>query len=267
MLPSSSPNRTSKPVTVLLGVLLGACSAVAPQEASNEPASTTTRVDPPRPSASGGGASRPSAAVASPAVSAAPAVSTAVPAASVAVAASASGAPASGAPGPASSIDLAPLMGASRATLAQVNKERPPLESEDLTGQARRLFGAIQADEPSQAADFFFPREPFIPLKDIKNPGKYWDQLYRVYEQDIHQLHRKRKKELEGAVFEGFALGTAPTFVNPGEEGNKIGYHRTFHGKLRYRTADGQQRTLETRVIISWAGRWYITHLLPFKKH
>lgn len=250
---------------MLLGVLLGACSAVAPQEASNEPAPTATRVDPPRASSSGGGAPRPSAAVAA---SVAPAVSTAAPAASVAVAASASAvASASVAPVPASSIDLAPLMGASRATLAQVNKERPPLESEDLTGQARRLFGAIQADEPSQAADFFFPREPFIPLKDIKNPGKYWDQLYRVYEQDIHQLHRKRKKELEGAVFEGFALGTAPTFVNPGEEGNKIGYHRTFHGKLRYRTADGQQRTLETRVIISWAGRWYITHLLPFKKH
>ncbi len=265
MLPSSSPNRTSKPAAVLLGVLLGACSAVAPQEASNEPASSTTRVDPPRASSSGGGAPRPSAAIAS---VAAPAVPVAPPASvAVAASASASGASASGAPAPASSIDLAPLMGASRATLAQVNKERPPLESEDLTGQARRLFGAIQADEPSQAADFFFPREPFIPLKDIKNPGKYWDQLYRVYEQDIHQLHRKRKKELEGAVFEGFALGTAPTFVNPGEEGNKIGYHRTFRGKLRYRTADGQQRTLETRVIISWAGRWYITHLLPFKKH
>jgi hypothetical protein len=158
-------------------------------------------------------------------------------------------------------------MHASRAELAKVNLERPPLESADLTGQARRLFEAIQENEPSKARDFFFPREPFLALKDIKNPGKYWDQLYRVYEEDIQKLHRKHRKELEGATFEGFALGSAPTLVKPGEEGNKISYHRTFRGKLRYRTARGEERSIEVRVIISWAGRWHITHLLPFKKH
>ena len=158
-------------------------------------------------------------------------------------------------------------MRASRAELARVNLERPPLDSEDLTGQARRLFEAISVGDPAIARDFFFPKEPFLVLKDIKNPGKYWDQLYRVYEEDIQKLHRKHRKELEGATFEGFALGSVPTLVKPGEEGNKISYHRTFRGKLRYRTTAGQERSFEVRVIISWAGRWYITHLLPFKKH
>ena len=55
-------------------------------------------------------------------------------------------------------------------------------------------------------------------------------------------------------------------WVKPGEEANKIGYFRTFNGKLRYR-AGGQPHTIDVRVIISWQNRWYITHLLPFKKH
>ncbi|MCS6899021.1 MAG: hypothetical protein NZX77_04540 [Polyangiaceae bacterium] len=163
-------------------------------------------------------------------------------------------------------IPVEPLRQASRAELARVNLERPPLESEDLTGQARRLFEAIQGNEPSKASDFFFPKEPFLVLKDIKSPGKYWDQLYRVYEEDIRKLHRKYRKDLEGATFEGFALGSIPTLVKPGEEGNKISYHRTFRGKLCYRTAQGKERFFEVRVMISWAGRWYITHLLPFKR-
>jgi hypothetical protein len=159
------------------------------------------------------------------------------------------------------------VLAAKRSELGELNKDRPALESEDLTTQARKLFEAIQQDDPARAAQFFFPREPFVPLKDVKNSGKYWDQLYRVYEQDIHQIHRKRRSELEGATFDGFSLGSAPTFVKPGEEGNKIGYHRTFRARLRYRTASGESRHIEVRVIISWGGAWYITHLLPFKKH
>lgn len=146
------------------------------------------------------------------------------------------------------------------------NKSKPPLQSDALNDAGRRLFEAIKADDPKVAADFFFPKDPFIPLKDIKNPGKYWDQLFRTYEHDIHELHRKRGKEMADAQFDSFELGSAPTWVKPGEEANKIGYFRTFNGKLRYKTAAGKVSTIEVKVIISWDEHWYITHLLPWKK-
>ncbi len=228
----------------LVALLLLGCPPAASPDPSPEAAPSAVQVAPGK---------------AAPVASSAPAApATAAPAASSAAPALASAAPAASSAAPAASAAPRPA--------DPENKIRPPLESEDLTGQARKLFEAIKADNPAMAADFFFPREPFIPLKDVKGAGKYWDQLYRVYESDIHQLHKKRGKELADATFEGFALGSTPTFVKPGEEANKIGYHRTFNGKLRYRVGD-QTRTLETKVIISWAGRWYITHLLPFKKH
>lgn len=144
------------------------------------------------------------------------------------------------------------------------NRSKPPLESADLTERAHKLFDAIKADDPEIARDFFFPREPFIPLKDVKGADKYWDQLYRVYAADIHQLHRKLGKDLEDAQFVSFELGSTPKWVKPGEEANKIGYFRTFRGKLSY-TAAGAPKSFEVRVIISWDNKWYITHLLPFK--
>lgn len=145
------------------------------------------------------------------------------------------------------------------------NKKKPELASDDLTTRARHLFDALKSDDPKGAADFFFPREPFLPLKDIAKPGKYWDQLFRIYENDIHELHRKRGKDLEGAEFEAFELGSPPGWVKPGEEANKIGYYRTFNGKLRFKKASGKTGTIEVKTIISWDDGWYVTHLQPIK--
>jgi hypothetical protein len=144
------------------------------------------------------------------------------------------------------------------------NKVLPPLASEELTKRAAQLFDAIVHDDPARGESFWFPKEPFIPLKDVKGADKYWDNLHRTYARDIHALHKKRAS-WEGATFEGFELGSAPKWVPPGDEGNRIGYYRTFRGKLRYRIAE-QTQSIEVRVIISWQGRWYITHLSKFKK-
>lgn len=144
------------------------------------------------------------------------------------------------------------------------NKKKPSLASDDLTTRARHLFEALKADDPKLGADFFFPRDPFLPLKDIAKPGKYWDQLFRIYENDIHELHRKHG-DWSDAAFVSFELGSPPTWVKPGEEANKIGYYRTFNGKLRYSAKD-KTRTIEVKTIISWDDGWYVTHLLPIKK-
>ncbi len=143
------------------------------------------------------------------------------------------------------------------------NRTLPAMTSADLTLRARHLFQAIVENQPALADDFFFPKEPFIPLKDVADPGRYFDQLLATYHRDIASLHAKRK-DWSGTSFLSFELGTTPGWVAPGKEYNKIGYFRTFRGKLTYSVAD-KMRELPVTTIISWDGRWYVTHLAPIE--
>src|SRR6185295_4124486 len=65
------------------------------------------------------------------------------------------------------------------------NRSLPPSSSPDLDDRARRLLEAVATGRPDVALDFFFPREPFIPLKDVDNPGRYYDELVATYRRDI----------------------------------------------------------------------------------
>src|SRR5690606_353788 len=78
---------------------------------------------------------------------------------------------------------------------------RPP--AGDTPERAARLFEAIVRDDPNHAREFFFPREPFLILKGIADPGRYWDVLWRHYERDIHELHASLP---EGATFDRFVM-------------------------------------------------------------
>jgi hypothetical protein len=218
------------------------------------------------------GAEPPGAALAhgTAAVNAAPSAVAAPPgAAGAAAPLGASPAPSASSPPatPGSALPSAPAAPAASAApeppADPANRARPELASADLTERARHLFDAIVRDEPALADDFFFPRAPFVPLKDVRDPARYFDELLATYHRDVRKLHRERKS-WDDAKFLGFELGSRPTWVAPGEEWNKIGYFRTFRGKLRYEQA-GRERTIEVRTIISWNGRWYATHLLPIK--
>jgi hypothetical protein len=142
------------------------------------------------------------------------------------------------------------------------SRTKPALASEDLSERAAHLLDAIVRGEPTAADDFFFPREPFVPLKDVSDPGRYHAQLLATYHRDIASLSRSRS--WTGARFVSFELGSAPTWVAPCKEYNKIGYYRTFHGKLRYAIGD-RERTIDVTTIISYGGKWYVTHLLPIR--
>jgi len=161
-----------------------------------------------------------------------------------------------GAPAPTAGADAPP------APLVADNKVDPS-QGPELQERARGLFEAIVADDPARAEAFWFPREPFIPLKDVKDPGKYWNQLHKTYGSDVHALHKKRKS-WEGATFVKFDGWTRSKWVPPGDEANKIGYHRAFHGKLHYKVG-GEDAEMDVQTIITWQGRWYVTHLRKFK--
>jgi hypothetical protein len=175
------------------------------------------------------------------------------------------------APASASASAPAPASASASASAPAPAPEDPKnlTAPEDATGEAlqaraRALFEGIVADDPARAEPFWFPREPFSRVKDIEDPDKYWQQLHATYERDVHKAHASRKS-WDGARFVRYELGSPPKWVKPGEEGNKIGYHRSFQGKLRFEQ-NGREDALEVRVTITWQGRWFITHLLPFKK-
>ena len=104
-----------------------------------------------------------------------------------------------------------------------LNRSKPPLASSDLDERAQHLFDAIAQNEPSLGDDFFFPRDPFLVLKDVADPGRYHAELLAAYHRDIRTLHASRS-DWATATFASFELGTVPTWVAPGKEYNKIGY-------------------------------------------
>jgi hypothetical protein len=139
----------------------------------------------------------------------------------------------------------------------------PPLTSDELDASGKLLFDAVVNDQPEAADAFFFPREPFLTLKDVADPARYFGELVRAFHHDIHSLHGKRRS-WEGARFTRFTLGSPPRYIEPGHEWNKLGYYRTFDSRLAYEIGD-KTRYLVVHTIISWEGRWYVTHLLPVK--
>jgi len=141
------------------------------------------------------------------------------------------------------------------------NRQRPTSDDPELTRQGRALFAAIVKNAPDLAAGFFFPRQPFTPLKEAGNPDQYWQKIFGLYQKDIRRLRRKRRVWSD-ATFESLQPGTPPVWIKPGRVHNKIGYFRTRFARLRYRYA-GQRFTLFLHTLISWQGHWYVTHLLP----
>lgn len=137
---------------------------------------------------------------------------------------------------------------------------RPP--AGDAEERARRLFDAIVADDPLRAMDFFFPREAFLVLKGIADPGGYYDRLLARYVADIHALHAGTA-DLDRAEYVRLEIARRGGWVTAGEEANRLPYWASRHSSIVYRVGD-QERRLEVRVLITWGERWYITHLSEF---
>lgn len=140
-------------------------------------------------------------------------------------------------------------------------RQRPPVPPVgDAEARARVLFDAIVHDDPARAEEFFFPRDPFLILKAIRDPGRYWERLVGWYRRDIHNLHRQTPRLAE-ATFDGFVLSPMRTWMTVGREGNNLPYWSVYHSYIQYRVAE-RRRRLEVRVLINWGQRWFVTHLV-----
>ena len=135
----------------------------------------------------------------------------------------------------------------------------PPVDS--AREGARLLLEAIQADDPSLAAGFFFPAAAFDLVKAIGFPGRYHRKLVGWYEADIRAEHPRFADP--GWRFEAFELGRCG-WQEKGTEGNALPYWSCRGSRITASRGE-RTRTLDVHVIINWGARWYVTHLGPIR--
>lgn len=137
----------------------------------------------------------------------------------------------------------------------------PPPAVDELQARAKKLFEAIQKDEPEIAMAMFFPREQFLALKDVKDPSAYWDKLVKEYKAHIHSYHKKLGKKGAEAEFEALELNPkTQVYVAPKKEFNKTGYNKVTKSKIKYKLK-GKTKTLDVATMIDHESKWYVTHL------
>ncbi len=110
----------------------------------------------------------------------------------------------------------------------------------------------------------FFPKAAYEQVKAITNPANDWKwRLVANFKRDIHAIHFKLGRKSTALRFVSLDVGSGARWVDPGEEGNKLGYWRAYGSRIRY-VVDGQEKTFEVTSLISWRGEWYVVHLTGF---
>lgn len=124
---------------------------------------------------------------------------------------------------------------------------------------AKRIFDAIVTNNPEKVIDIFFPLEPFIALKDLKNAQDYHKKLVDWYVKDIQREHN-RIKMIKDPEFIGFKSGFCK-WKDIGSETNKLAYWSCYRNKIFGKSQTGDKFEIELRAMINWGERWYVTHL------
>jgi hypothetical protein len=135
----------------------------------------------------------------------------------------------------------------------------PPIDSAEQG--SRLLLDAIEADDPSIAAGFFFPAAAFDLVKAMAVPGRYHRKLVGWYAEDIRAAHARFSDP--SWRFASFELGRC-RWQEKGTEGNALPYWSCRGNRVTAQSGD-RTRRLDINVLINWGRRWYVTHLGPIR--
>ena len=143
----------------------------------------------------------------------------------------------------------------------------PSITSASYEDRIKLLWSAIVQDDPARAKPAFFPLVAYEQVKAIPKPAiDYERRLLAAFARDIHAYHQKLGKEPDKATFVRLDVPEAKAkWMDPGTEGNKLGYDRVLDSKLIVKRDDGKELKLDVKSMISWRGEWYVVHLAGFK--
>jgi hypothetical protein len=146
-------------------------------------------------------------------------------------------------------------------TLPQT-RDHPGTTDARFASGVQALWQGIVDDDPERAMAFFFPLSAYRQVKAVSDPTRDWQsRLVAAYTSDVHALHRQLGAHAADARLVGLDLpDAAATWVDPGQEYNKLGYWRVYGSALRY-SVGGQTFRLPIYSLISWRGDWYVVHV------
>ena len=141
-----------------------------------------------------------------------------------------------------------------------VDDALPAFTSDELTTRAKHLLEAIQKDDGELAGDIVFPRDAYLQVKDVPDPGKNWDtKVLAAFRKEVHALHH-HTKGVERAVFTGFEVGQPTSEAMPKKKDLKRMLWRSKRSRLAF-TIDGKPSHFDVVEMTGWRGAWYVTKL------
>jgi hypothetical protein len=131
-----------------------------------------------------------------------------------------------------------------------------------FTARINGLWQAIVTGNPLAALPAFFPLTAYVQVKVLPNPAADWRyRLITGYRSDIDALHRALGSSAPTARLLSVTVPAGrAVWINPGVEGNRIGYWRVYDTVVTYDNG-GITHTFTILSLISWRGQWYVVHL------
>jgi hypothetical protein len=150
--------------------------------------------------------------------------------------------------------------------LPQTN-QRPSITSAAFRQRIEAVAEAIISGNAEPALASFFPLLAYQQVKDVAKPERdYKFRLLANFKRDVLEYHHALGAEAALATFTGVSVSDKDTrWMEPGSEGNKLGYFRVLRSRLHFTLPAGRSRDFELTSLISWRGEWYVVHLHGFK--
>ena len=146
--------------------------------------------------------------------------------------------------------------------------DKPDANGAPFLARMQLLWSAILLDDPDKALPTFFPETAYEQTKAIEHPDADWHRrLVAHFRRDIHALHVEVASTGVGMSARLLRIELPEKrarWVEPGEEGNKLGYYRVYGTKIVW-TAESEEHEFPITSLISWRGEWYVVHLTGFK--
>jgi hypothetical protein len=143
----------------------------------------------------------------------------------------------------------------------------PSVESGSFLARIDLLWKGIVRDDPQVSERAFFPLVAYQQVKAIPNPAvDFKSRLLGAFARDVHKYHQQLGADAASARFVRIDVPTAKAkWMEPGSEGNKLGYDRVLDSTIVFVDGAGKEHTLAVKSMISWRGEWYVVHLAGFK--